>query len=45
MKFFNKINTNKGNMKLIDILKEIMIERNLNQTTFAKLIGVKQKLS
>lgn len=29
-------------MKLIDILKEIMIERNLNQTTFAKLIGVKQ---
>ena len=29
-------------MEFIDILKDIMIENNLNQTEFAKLIGVKQ---
>ena len=29
-------------MSIIDILKDIMIDFNLNQSTFASLIGVKQ---
>ena len=29
-------------MTFIEILKDLMIERNLNQSEFAKLIGVKQ---
>ena len=29
-------------MTFVEILKDIMIDKNLNQTQFAKLIGVKQ---
>lgn len=29
-------------MEFIDILKDIMIEKNLNQTQLANLIGIKQ---
>lgn len=29
-------------MNFIEILKEIMIENNLTQTAFAKIIGIKQ---
>ena len=29
-------------MEFIDILKDIMIDKNLNQSQLAKLIGVKQ---
>ena len=29
-------------MEFSEILKEIMIEQNLNQSQFAKLVGVKQ---
>ena len=29
-------------MEFIDILKELLSEKNLNQTKFANLIGVKQ---
>jgi len=29
-------------MDIIDILKDIMIDKNLNQTQFASIVGIKQ---